>query len=184
VIEMLVGVTILLVAVTAITGLLIHNARLNRSQQLAVLAQADARSCLSMIVQKMRSAGWDPTNAGFQAVRLDSDLGDGIDEIEFFADLDADGATTGIDEQVLIRLIGDQLEWRRSAGGPFEIMAVGITNDVDGDGIAEQIFTPDSTTDPTRVFVQITAEWPPIDPTSGDSGRFTVASDVVLRKQL
>jgi hypothetical protein len=137
-----------------------------------------------MIVGKLRSAGWDPMSAGIQVVQLDTDPGDGIDEIEAFADLDADGDTDGPDEQVLIRHVADRIEWRRSAGGSFEILPVGMSNDSDGDGNPEPMFVPDSTTDPTRVVVQVTAESTEPDPVSHEPVRFTVASEVVFRKTL
>jgi prepilin-type N-terminal cleavage/methylation domain-containing protein len=182
--EMLIGITVLVLAMTVVMGVVLHNARINKSEQMAVAAQSDARTCMSMILQKLRTAGWDPASAGIQVVRLDSVPGDGIEEIEVYADLDADGATTGVDEQVLIRFLDDRIEWRRSAAGSFEIMATGVSNDEDGDGTPEQMFTPDSTTDPTRITVRITTESPFPDPTSGVPIRYTLVSDLALRKSL
>jgi prepilin-type N-terminal cleavage/methylation domain-containing protein len=182
--ETLIAVTILFLALTAIVGLLLHGSRMNKSQQLTVAAQSDARTCLAMILAKLRTAGWDPMSAGIQVVQLDTNLGDDIDEIEAFADLDADGDTDGVDEQVLIRRIDDRIEWRRSASGSFEILAVGISNDGDGDGNPEQMFVPDSTTDPTRVVVRITAESPEPDPLTDEPVRYTVSSEIVFRNRL
>ena len=183
-VEMLVGMTLLLFVMAGAMGLIVHNSRINKSQQMAVAMQSDVRTCMSMIIQKMRTAGWDPTAAGIQVVRLDSTPGDGIEEIEVYADLDNDGATTGSGEQVLIRFIEDRIEWRRSAGGSFEIMAVGISNDADGDGTVEPMFTPDSTTAPTHIHVQVTAESPFSDPITGSPMRYTLSSDLALRKRL
>lgn len=182
--ETLIAVTILLLAVTAIAGLLLHGSRMNRSQQLTVATQSDARTCLAMILAKLRTAGWDPMSAGIQVVQLDTNPGDDIDEIEAYADLDADGDTDGVDEQVLIRRIDDRIEWRRSATGSFEILAVGISNDGDGDGNAEPMFVPDSTTDPTRVVVRITAESPEPDPVTKEPVRYTVSSEVIFRNTM
>ena len=182
--ETLIAVTILFFAVTAIAGLLLQGSRMNKSQQLTVATQSDARKCLAMILAKLRTAGWDPMSAGIQVVQLDTDLGDDIDEIETFADLDADGDTDGVDEQVLIRRIEDRIEWRRSASGSFEILAVGISNDGDGDGTREPMFVPDSTTDPTRVVVRITAESPEPDPVTHEAIRCTVSSEIVFRNTL
>jgi prepilin-type N-terminal cleavage/methylation domain-containing protein len=183
-VEMLVGMTLLLFVMAGAMGLIVHNSRINKSQQMSVAMQSDVRTCLSMIIQKLRTAGWDPTGAGIQVVRLDSTPGDGIEEIEVYADLDNDGATTGSGEQILIRFIEDRIEWRRSAAGSFEIMAVGISNDADGDGTVEPMFTPDSTTDPTRIVVQLTAESPFSDPITGSPIRYTLSSDLALRKRL
>jgi hypothetical protein len=182
--ETLVSTAILLSAMASVAGMLLQGSRMNRSQQLTVTAQSDARTSLTMIVGKLRSAGWDPMSAGIQVVQLDTDPGDGIDEIEIFADLDADGDTDGTDEQVLIRHVADRIEWRRSAGGSFEILAVGMSNDSDGDGNPEPMFVPDSTTDPTRVVVQITAESTDLDPVTREPVRFTVVSEVAFRKRL
>lgn len=182
--ETLIATAILFAAMSVIAGMLLQGSRMNKSQQLSVAVQADARSCLSMIVAKLRTAGWDPLSAGIQLVQLDTDPGDGIDEIETFADLDADGDTDGTDEQVLIRHIEDRIEWRRSASGSFEILAVDISNDSDGDGNPEPMFVADSTSDPTRVVVQVTAESAESDPLGGTPVRFTVTTEVVFRKKL
>jgi len=182
--ELLVAITILLVAMTTVGGMLVQSSRLNKSQQMAASAQSDARTCLAMIEAALRSAGWDPMSAGIQVVQLDADTGDGIDEIELFADLDADGDTDGPDEQVLIRHLGERIEWRRSAGGAFEVLATGISNDADGDGNTEQMFVPDSTTNPTRIVVQITAESATENPVNNTPIRYTVTSEVALRKKL
>ncbi len=184
VLEVLVALALLMIAMTSIYGLLLQGARMNKKQQLSVNAQSDARTCLTMVVAKLRNGGWDPGSAGIQVVQLDSNPGDGIEEIEVFADLDADGDTDGLDEQVLIRHIADRIEWRRSASGAFEVLAVGISNDANGDGTVEPMFTPDSTTNPSRVLVQITAEAPAPDPISWQPIRYTVSSEVVFRTRL
>jgi Tfp pilus assembly protein PilW len=184
ILEALIASAILLSAMAAIGGMLLQSSRWGRSQQLAASSRSDAQSCLMMILAKLRTAGWDPMSAGIQVVQLDTNLGDNISEIETFADLDADGDTDGVNEQVLIRHVGDIIEWRRSASGSFETLAVGISNDSDGDGTPEPMFVPDSTTDPTRVVVQITAESPEPDPVTQAPMRFTVSSEVVFRKKL
>lgn len=183
-IELLVAVTVLLLIMTGVAGLLIQNSRINKSQHIRASLQSDARSCVAMIVQKLRTAGWDPSEAAFAAVVLDSTPGDGISEIRVFADLDGDGDTDSPDEDILIRHIANRIEWRRGAGGSFEILAVDISNDANGDSTVEPLFVPDSTTDPTRVVVQVTAESPIPDPVTGQPLRYTVASDVALRKRL
>ncbi len=182
--EVLIATAILLIAMTAVGGMLLQSSRIGKRQQLAANMQADARSCLAMIVGKLRTAGWDPMSAGIPVVQLDTNLGDDISEIETFADLDADGDTDGMNEQVLIRHIEDRIEWRREASGSFEILAVGVTNDSDGDGNPEPMFVPDSLTDPTRVAVQITAESAEPDPVTRAPMRFTMTSTVVFRKKL
>jgi len=191
-VEMLVSLTVLLLATTSLAGLLVQNSKMNKSQQLAIDAQSNARNCLEIVVAKLRSAGWDPVNAGVSTVTLDPDLTDLVSEIEVFADVNADGETDGTTtddddgEQLLIRHTGNQVEWRASAdvSDPFVVLAVNITNDADGDGTPEPMFVPDSLTDPERVTVRITARSPVVDPVTRAFIRYTVSSDVVFRKNL
>ncbi len=182
--EVLISTAILLTAMTAVSGMLLQSSRIGKMQQLSANMEADARSSLAMIVGKLRTAGWDPMSAGIPVVQLDTDLGDNVSEIETFADLDADGDTDGLNEQVLIRHIEDRIEWRRQASGSFEILAVGVTNDSDGDGNPEPMFVPDSLTDPTKIVVQITTESAEPDPVTREPMRFTMASEIAFRKKL
>jgi prepilin-type N-terminal cleavage/methylation domain-containing protein len=181
-VELLISLTVVVIVAGGLTGFVIQNARINKSQQMAAEVQTNARNCLEMIVQQLRSAGWDPMNSGaIPTVALDPDLIDGISQIEVFADLDEDSLTTSPNEQVLIRHTSDQIEWRRSPADPFTILATHITNDADGDSTIEPMFVPDADP-PTRITVQITARSPVPDPVTGDFIRYTVRSDVLLRK--
>lgn len=186
-VELMISTAVLLVVMVALFAMLIQNSKINKSRKLTMDAQANARSTLSVLVQKLRSAGWDPMNTGtIPALALDPDLTDDVSQIEIYADVDGDGTTDGAKEQILIRHQNDRVEWRSTndVSAPFTIMAANITNDADGDGTIEPMFVPDSTTDPTRVTVQVTAEAPMPDPVSGEPIRYTVSSDVVLRKRL
>ena len=184
--ELLISLSVTLLIMTGVTRMMLHNARINRAQQMTAQAQSNARNCLAMVVQRLRSAGWDPMNVGIPSVTLDTDLGDDISEIEVFADLDSDGTTDGLDEQVLIRHVGDRIVWRRSndTSAPFVILATNISNDADGDGTIESMFVPSSTPDPERITVRITARSPVPNPMSGEFIRFTADTEVVLRKSL
>jgi len=181
-VETLIALTVLLLIMAGLAGMLIQNAHVNKNQQMTVEAQANARNTLSMVVQRLRSAGWDPLNAGINVVNLDPDLTDNISEIEVFADFNPeDGLTDGVDEQVLIRHVGNQVEWRSTPTSPFVVLATNISNDADGDGTPEPMFVPDDTVNPTRITVQITAEAPVADASTGRRVRYTVTSDVLLR---
>ena len=184
--ELLVSLSLLTLAMGGIAGLLIQNSQINRADQMSTEVQATARNCLSMIVQVLRSAGWDPRNAGFPALVLDPTPTNTTNYIEVLADLNEDGDTADAGEDVLIRWNGTQIEWRTSSDTtqPFVVLADTITNDADGDGVAETMFVPDATTHPTRIMVRITARSPAPDPRSGQYIRYTVSSDVVLRKAL
>ena len=184
--ELMVSLTVTLLIMTGVTKMMLENSSNNKAQQMTAQVQTNARNCLSMVVQRLRSAGWDPLNAGIPSVALDTDLGDDISEIEVYADLDSDGTTDGVDEQVLIRHVGDRIVWRRSndVSEPFVILATNISNDADEDGTIENIFVPSSTPDPQRITVQITARSPVPDPMSGEFIRFTASTDIVLRKTL
>jgi hypothetical protein len=86
----------------------------------------------------------------------------------------------------LIRWNGSRIEWRKTSDvtAPFAILADYISNDADGDGTPEAMFVPDSLTSPTRVIVRITARSPAPDPQTGDFIRYTVSSEVTLRKAI
>jgi Tfp pilus assembly protein PilW len=180
---MLVATALAMVVMVIVGGTIVQNSRVNKSQQLSVAMQSDARACLALITARLRSAGWDPTSAGIAVVQLDSTPGDGIDEIEVFADLDGDGDTDGVDEQVRIRHVSasNRIEWRRSATGAYDILAMGITNDADGNGTEEPMFVADSTTNPRYVEVRITAESVEPDPITRMPLRFSIASQIALR---
>ncbi len=188
-VELLVSLAVLVLAMTGIAGLLIQNARINKSQQMTQAAHSNARNCLAMIVQELRSAGWDPVYQNINTVVLDPDDNDandadGVDDIEIYADLLGDGDIDDLDEQVRIRHSGDQILWRRQVGLSYIVLAENISNDADGDGTAEPMFIPDTTPTPSRITVRVTAEAPAPDPVTGQAIRYTVSSDVVLRKQL
>ncbi len=181
-IEVLIALTVLLLVMTGLAGMLIRGAHVNKNQQMTVEAQANARNTLSMVVQKLRSAGWDPLNAGIGTVTLDPDLTDPISQIEVFADFNPeDGAADDPEEQVLIRHIGNRVEWRPDPSSAFVTLATNISNDADGDGTPEPMFVPDSVVNPTRIMVRITAQSPVPDVTTGQFVRYTVSADVYLR---
>jgi prepilin-type N-terminal cleavage/methylation domain-containing protein len=184
--ELLVSMAVLLIVMAGLFGLLIDNSRINKSQKLKAEVQANARSTLSVLVQKLRSAGWDPMNSGLPVLGLDPDPTDPVSQIEIYADLDEDGTTDGAKEQILIRHQGLQVEWRptNDVSVPFTVLAGNISNDSDGDGSAEPMFVPDSISNPTRITVHVTAQSPVPDPMTDELIRYTVSSDVSLRKRL
>ena len=186
-IELMISLTVMLVILAGLAQMTLESSRINRAQQMTAQTQANARNCMSMVVQRLRSAGWDPMNAGLQTVVWDSNPGDGISEIEVFADLDGDGATNGTDEQMLIQHTNGLIQWRRSndVSASFTILASNITNDADGDGTVEDMFTQISNPPlADRVLVQITAQSPVPDPMTGKFIRYTMRSEVALRKTL
>lgn len=183
-IEMLVGLLVTGLIATALATLMIQKSQMNKAQQMFTDAQINARSSMQLIVSRLRSAGWDPMNAGIDTVHGDPDLSDDVSQLEILADLDEDGLTDGLDEAILIRHVGDRVEWRRSAGAAFTIIATDISNDMDGDGVVEPMFQLDDPLNPEVVTVQITARSPAPDPRSGEFIRYTLRNEVTLRKEL
>jgi hypothetical protein len=181
---MLMALLVTSLIATALAGLMIHNSRINKAQQLFAAAQLNARGSMELIVTKLRSAGWDPINAGIDNVETDPIPGDAVSQIEIFADLDEDGVTTSDGEQLLIRHVDDRIELRRTGdpSAPFSIVAVDISNDADDDGVIEPLFRPDDPIDPEVVTVQVTARSTAPDPRTGKFIRYTLRSDVALRK--
>jgi prepilin-type N-terminal cleavage/methylation domain-containing protein len=180
--ETLVSVAVFSVVATMVASNVVEGAKIAKSKQMAIAAQSDARNCVSLIEQAIRTAGWDPRNNGFAGIQLQSPAQASNNWIEVFADLDEDGATTGAGEDVTIRLNGSNLEWKRSALGPYEILSPNITND--GGGAPELMFVPDSVTSPKRITVKVTARSPAPDPRTGQFIRATVSTVVVLRGSL
>ena len=191
-VEALVSLTVLALAMTGLFSLLVHNSRLNKSEQMKAETQANARNVLSIVVQKLRSAGWDPLGTDlFDGVTLDTNTGDTIAEITVRADYHTpgtpntpDGLADQIDEVIVFRHTNNTIIWDQDDDGNFEVLAVNISNDADGDGTIENMFVPDSTTDPQQITVQITAQSPVVDPITRDFSRYTVSSDVFIRKDL
>ena len=192
VVEALVSLVVLAVAMTGLYSLLIHNSQLNKSEQMKAETQANARSVLAVVVQKVRSSGWDPLGGGlFTGVTVDDDFTDAESKLTVRADFDSvlspgnpDGAITQQDEEIEFVHRGTSLFWRRTVGGSFEVLAPNISNDADGDGTIENMFVPDDVSNPTRITIQITAQSPVIDPITKDFSRYTVTADVVLRKEV
>ena len=185
-VELLVSLALLSMVLGGLAGLLVQNAQVNRAEQMSAEVQSTARSCLTMIVQTLRSAGWDPRNAGFAPVILDPSPTSSNNYIEVLADLNEDGDTNDPGEDVTIRWTSERIEWRQSSDTtqPFVTLADSISNDADGDGAPETMFVADSMSHPTRITVRITARSPVPDPRTGQYLRYTVSSEVVLRKTL
>lgn len=185
-VEVLVSLAVFSVAMVMMASQVIQNSQINKATQMRTEVQSTARTTLSLIVNSMRTAGWDPTDAGSAAVALDPDPTDAVDLIELFADLNADGDVDDADESITIRHVNDRIEWRRTSdvNAPFEVLGALITNDADADGNREPLFVPDNTVNPNRITVQITSESPVADPRTGQFFRYTVSSVVLLRNEI
>ncbi len=180
-VELLVSLALFALATAALAGMMIQASRVNKAHQLRTDVQSNASSCLALVLQDLRNAGWDPMNVGLDSVRMPATQSDSI---EIFADINEDGDVDDPDETVEIRRVADRLEWRRSVGGAWETLALNITNDADGDGTAEPMFESDATLNPSRVTVRITARSPIRNLRSGDYVRHTAAARVAIRKTL
>ena len=90
-VELMVSMAVLLLALAGLAKMTLEGSQINRAQQMTAQVQANARNCMTMVVQKLRSAGWDPANNGLAMITWDADLTDGVSEIEVFADLDRKG---------------------------------------------------------------------------------------------
>jgi hypothetical protein len=79
--------------------------------------------------------------------------------------------------------VGTQVQWRTTAAGSFVPLADEITNDSDGDGVAEPMFVADADP-PTRIAVTITAESADSNPLTGEPVRYTIENEIDLRARL
>ena len=184
--ELLVSLSLLLVCVTAAASMTVDGSRRTKARQMEMMIQADARNSLALIETTLRSAGWDPVNSGLQGVVVDSTPSGPDNFIEVLADLNEDGDTGEAGEHVTFRHHDGRIEWKRTTdvSEPYVPVSENITNDANEDGTIEPMFVPDSTTNPTRITVTITAQSPARDPATGRFIRCTLTSDVVLRDQL
>lgn len=182
--ELLVSVALLSFVVASVGGMLVQSSRTNKVERLRAEAQASARNSVSLIAQRLRTAGWDPLGVGFAPVVPDADPEDGISTVEVFNDLNADGDLDDEGESVLIRHQGSVMEWRSSAAGSLVPLAADVSNDADGDGVPEPLFTVDASSPPRWIRVRVTAESPVPDPRTGTPVRYTVESEIALRGSL
>jgi Tfp pilus assembly protein PilW len=181
-IEAVIGLGLLIVILSAAMSLVVQNSKVNTGQQMRVDIQSTARNCLDLVVMSLRSAGWDPRNVGVPSMTIS---GTTSNTVEVFADIDSDGDTDGTGEDVTIRFNNGQIEWKRLASAAtYDTLGVNITNDSNGDGTAEPMFTVDSSSNPSWITAQITARSPVPDPQTGQYLRYTVSSEVILRKTI
>lgn len=182
-IEGLVTLTVLSVAVAILGSMLVQAGRINRQQRTQAELQESARTALSITVQALRTAGWNPRQVPGVSPVVASPSGTTTDDLTINADTNGDGTISGTDEIVEIRHVDDRIEWKRgtATGTAFETLAADITNDANGDGTAEPMFTLSSASAPKTVTVKITAQSKFRDLQSGRYQRYTVSSDVMLR---
>ncbi len=183
-VEAIVGMVILTVSTAILGAMLVQSARINRLQRTQAELQESARTCLSIVVQTLRTSGWNPRQVTGIAPVVPTPAGStAVEQVRLSADLDGDGTLNGPDEIIDIRHTGDRVEWQRPlvSGSTFEILAVDISNDANGDGVVEPMFTLSSATAPKTVNVRITAQSKGRDVQSGKFLRYTLNSLVTLR---
>jgi prepilin-type N-terminal cleavage/methylation domain-containing protein len=184
-IEVMVSLVLLVFVTTAMSGYLVQSMRTNKAEEMALATQANARNCMTMIQAALRNAGWDPRALGLTAIALDPTPAGADNYIEVFADLDGDGDTADAKEAITIRHHNDTVEWKTTtAATTYVVLADDVTNDADRDGTVEPMFTPDSSSDPKRITVQITVRSPAPDPRTGSFMIYTLKSEITLRGRL
>ena len=183
-VEGLVALALLAVSMAILGSILVGSMRANRIQRTQAELQESARMAMSIITQSLRTAGWNPRQvSGFTKLTPTPSGTTAVNQVTINADLNGDGTLNGTDEVIDIRHASDRIEWRRPlvTGANFETLAVDITNDENGDGTAEPMFTLSSATAPRTVVVQITAQSQMRDLQSGEFQRYVVRSTVDLR---
>lgn len=107
-IELLIGMAIAAIVLTAVTGVYNGLIRSYTTENARAGAQQDIRSALSMMVRDLRLAGLDPLGTAGAAFIVTQAA-----DIEFIADLDFDGAVTaGNNERIRYFLNGSRLMQR------------------------------------------------------------------------
>jgi hypothetical protein len=182
--ELVVSTAVVLLLMGGAAGMLVQNSRAYRSGQMKTEVQARARTTMSIITNALWSCGWDPRGVGFAAVVVDPAPTNTTNFLQIRSDIDEDGTVANEpDEDITIRWSGGHVEWRRTSDTtePFQVIADNITNDENGDGTAEQMFTADSISSPRRITVKITAQSPVPDPQTNQFARCTLSTQFFLR---
>lgn len=183
-VEGMVSLALLAVSMAILGSILVGSMRANRMQRTQAELQESARTAMSIITQALRTAGWNPRQvSGISKLVPNPSGSTAVNEVTINADLNGDGTLNGTDEVIDIRHSTDRIEWRRPlvSGANYETLAVDITNDADGDGTAEPMFTLSSASSPRTVTVRITAQSQMRDLQSGEFQRYVVRSTVDLR---
>lgn len=178
--EALIAMAILAISISILGSTLAQSARLNKQQRVQAELQESARTCLTLVTQQLRSAGWNPRQVtGLTPLAPTPSGSTAVEQVRIRADLDGDGDTYGTNEIVDLRHANDRVEWRRPNiwGADWETLAVDIPN---ATGIPE-MFTLSSATGPTTVTVRVTARSKEPDINTGQYLRYTVSSVVTLR---
>jgi len=137
-VEMLVALAIFSVAMVVLFSFLVNSRQNYSNISERVEYQQSMRATLSLFSREIRSAGCDPTDAGFERF-TQAESG----QVRFRMDLDGDGAIeiTEPAEDVNYRFLPDEgrVERRNGAGAPWQVFLNNVTNltfsyfDTDGD---------------------------------------------------
>ena len=192
-VELLVGMAISSLVLTAIYGLLITNSKSYSSLENTMGMTQDLRAATAMMIREIRMAGCDPTGAGGIGFLDDSDDDNDTDanSIRFTMDTDADGATTGTNEDInyyLYTADGIQKLGRNTggSGGTPQPVAEYITalTFTYYDDAANTLSPGTSATDREKIYrvqVSISAETPRTDAITGAKKTQTVTTSVWVR---
>ncbi len=105
-IEMLVSLAIGLVILGITMSLFfVQKDTFSRQDQLSEMQQ-NVRAAMDMIIRDMRMAGYDPAEAGFVGIGIDTA---DSSTVTVYADLDGDGTTNGTDETIEYYFNNDQI---------------------------------------------------------------------------
>ncbi len=119
--ELLVGVAVLGLVLSAVLGILQASLQAYRWGAARVEAQQSARIALERMIKELREAGYDPRAAGIEGIVVAEPT-----RVVFQRDLDGDGVVDATSERVTFLLRPGDSVLRRDAGGG----AQPIINDV------------------------------------------------------
>lgn len=182
-VEAVVGLAVLALTLGMLGTMLQQSSRINRTQRVQNELQESARSCLSLTVQALRTAGWNPCqNSGVVGVIPFPTAQAAVQQVTLRADLDGDCSFTAADEIVVIRHNVDRVEWMRpNVSTAWETLATDISNDANDDGVLEPMFVLSSVSNPHTVRVNVTARSRSREVQSGLFQHYSASSLVTLR---
>jgi type IV pilus assembly protein PilW len=140
--ELLVAAAVLGLVMAAVLVILRSGSAAYRWGSARIEAQQSARAALERMAKELRSAGYDPTGAGIEAIAIAEPA-----RVAFSWDLNGDGAVDPTRERVTFLLRPGESILRRDAGGGAQPIINGVKRLAltyfDADGLA--------TTDPAAV---------------------------------
>lgn len=126
-IEMMVSMTLLVIVMSSVFGVMAQSQREYAAQREVVRARETLQGIEILLTRVLRSGRADPRQVGVGLLDPDP-LDNGVfDNIRVVSDLNGDGLTNALMEDVEVRLEADTLWMRWQSGAAEQAVALGVT---------------------------------------------------------